>query len=76
MRDEDLKIPEDAGKLDEWVGKRKILSEYEYRLQYIEKMKSNQTLIDLALLLDYNTTKLYCDSPEARYRHRHGNLYV
>ena len=69
MRDEDLKIPEDAGKLDEWVGKRKILSEYEYRLQYIEKMKSNQTLIDLALLLDYNTTKLYCDSPEARYRH-------
>jgi len=63
-----LYIPDDADK-SVWAGKRKILSEYEYRLQYVEKMKSNQTLIDLALLLDYNTTKLYCDSPDARYRH-------
>ena len=68
MSDEDLQIPNDKKNWREWGSKRKILSEYEYRLQYVKSMTNNETLTELAFILDYNTTKIYCDSPEARYR--------
>ena len=63
-----LHPPKDIDKLDDWANKRSILSEYEYRELFLNKLMEQQytpLMKEIQSLTDFTTAGKYCEDPNS-----------
>ena len=65
---EHLKPPTDAKEIGDWAKKRSILSEYEYRELFLNKLMEQQytpIMEEIQALTDFTTAGKYCEDPNS-----------
>jgi hypothetical protein len=63
IKDSDIEPPKKN--IDEWGKRRRILCEWEYRMEIIDELKKNDRMLtDIEKLVDFNTTERYCASTD------------
>jgi hypothetical protein len=63
-----LNPPKDVNEIEDWANKRSILSEYEYRELFLNKLmdKDSQPLMDeIQSLTDFTTAGKFCEDPNS-----------
>jgi hypothetical protein len=65
---EHLNPPKDDNEIDDWAKKRSILSEYEYRELFLNKLMEQQytpLMKEIQSLTDFTTAGKYCEHPNS-----------